>query len=91
MNGFENYSAIGRIDEIREPHINPNSGITKRGITITAGTGKSMNLEFYHWKVKQLENLKRGDQVHVIFRIKGATLKNGNRVNNLIAEKIILL
>lgn len=91
MCGFETFNAMGRIGEIRDPYTNPNSGVTKRGFTITAGKGKSINLELHHWNVKQLEGLITGDQVHVIFMIKGATLKNGIKTNNLVVKKVIKL
>lgn len=60
MNGFENFSAIGWIDEIQDLFINPNTGFTKRAFTITSGKGKAMNLEFHYQKTKQLDGFKKG-------------------------------
>jgi hypothetical protein len=91
MSGFENFSAVGRVDDIQELFINSKTGFTKRTFTITAGKGKAMHLDLHYQKTQQLDGIKRGDRVHVEFTIKGKSLQNGNKINNLIVEKITAL
>ena len=83
------YELTGKIKVIQEPQTFA-SGFTKREMAVTVEDGKypqDISLECLQDKVSLLDNLTEGQEVKVMFDIRGREY-NGNHFNNLVAWKI---
>ncbi len=83
------YELTGKVKLIQDPQ-SFNSGFTKREMVVTVEEGKypqDINIEFVQDKVSLLDAVQVGQQVTVLFDIRGREY-NGRYFNNLVGWKI---
>jgi len=83
------YELTGKVKLIQDPQTF-NSGFTKREMVVTVEEGKypqDINIEFVQDKVSLLESVQPGQQITVMFDIRGREY-NGRYFNNLVGWKV---
>ena len=83
------YELTGKVKLIQDPQTF-NSGFTKREMVVTVEEGKypqDINIEFVQDNVSLLDTVQPGQQITVIFDIRGREY-NGRYFNNLVGWKI---
>ncbi|EPJ46255.1 MAG: hypothetical protein OFPII_21950 [Osedax symbiont Rs1] len=83
------YELTGKVKLIQDPQ-SFNSGFTKREMVVTVEEGKypqDINIEFVQDKVSLLDTVQVGQQITVLFDIRGREY-NGRYFNNLVGWKI---
>ena len=83
------YELTGKVKLVQDPQTF-SSGFTKREIVVTVEDGKysqDINLEFLQDKVALLDNVSEGQEIKVLFDIRGREY-NGRYFNNLVGWKI---